>query len=440
MTHFLVLTALALMGLDMRHDTSHRGLADEVDAYMQPYVDLGFFDGTLLIAQEGQVLYQQAYGMADYTQQLPNTLHTQFRMASVSKPFTEMAIGKLIEQGALHRKTTLSAILPGYPRGQEITIGHLLDNRSGVPHINNLPWYDQFAAQDYSLDELIEQFKNEPLAFNPGTQRAYTNGGYVLMASVIEQVSEQSYGDYVETHILQPLGMEASGHDYAGRALPYRAEGHVPGYTALDARVQAPYVEMSLKIGGGSLYSTVADLYRWDRALFEDNVLQAETYKMLFPLTDGVLAFSGRQPGFNAYHLRRLEEDVTVILLSNNYGSAMLEQMAEAFVAMVLDQPYDAPLVRTDVEISTDTLAAYAGRYQVPDGTIIEIRREGSNLVAYEDNEPQEMLVPLSETTFLLRVAWAEVTFAMNSRTTVSHATVRFLINHRTLELPRLDS
>ncbi len=437
----LLLAALApgCDAADGRETEPTLSLEQQVDAYVQPYLDLSFFNGAVLIARQDEILLRKAYGMADYAQRTPNTPQSQFRMASISKAFTQMAIGKLVEQGLLDWQATLDTFIPDYPRGDEITVEHLVKNRSGVPHINSLPWYHQLVEHDYSLEALIDQFKNEPLAFTPGTQMAYSNGGFVLMALLIEQASGQSYGAFMEEEIFRPLGMNDSGHDRRGLALPRRAQGHLPGLTALDERVHAPYVEMSLKIGGGSLYSTVEDLYRWDRALFKDNVLKASTYATLFPHS-GTLTFSGRQPGFNAYSLRRATNDVTVIVLSNNYASGMLQQMAEAFAAMALGQSYDPPLVSTDVEVDAAALTSYTGRYQAPDGPVFEFRLDDGDLVVYENDEPQEILVPVTEDRFIIRVTWAELTFVKQADGSVSHIQVRFLVDGQTASLPKIGS
>jgi len=168
-------------------------------------------------------------------------------------------------------------------------------------------------------------------------------------------------------------------------------------------------------------------------------VLKASTYATLFPHS-GTLAFSGRQPGFNAYFLRRVTNDVTVIVLSNNDASGMLQQMAEAFAAMTLGPSYDPPLVSTDVEVDTAALTSYTGRYQAPDGAVFEFRLDDGTLVIYENAEPQEMLAPVTEDRFIIRVTWAELTFVKQADGSVSHMQVRFLFDGQTASLPKIGS
>lgn len=129
---------------------------------------MGVFSGAVLLAKDGEVLLKMGYGMANYELDVPNTPKTKFRIASVSKPFTAMAIAQLWEAGTISAQTTLQRFLPDYQEADKISIDHLLHSRSGVPHINELPWYEEQTKLHHTLPEVIELFKDEPLDFEPG--------------------------------------------------------------------------------------------------------------------------------------------------------------------------------------------------------------------------------------------------------------------------------
>jgi len=149
----------------------------------------------------------------------------------------------------------------------------LLTHTSGVPNVNDLPDYDTFARSSHTVEQLVAKFASLPLDFQPGRDYHYSNSNYNLLALILEKVTGANYGDYVRKHILDPAGMENSGHDgEALRLIPLAASA-----TSRRGSVhtkKAPYLDWSNKTGNGSLYSTVDDLYHFDRALNTDALVK----------------------------------------------------------------------------------------------------------------------------------------------------------------------
>ncbi len=254
---------------------NEKGLETQINAYVKPYLDVGGFNGSVLIAKKGKVLLSKGYGMANYELGVPNSPQSKFHIASVSKTFTAAAVMLLEERGLLKVGDSLTKFIPDYPNGDKITVHHLLTNTSGIANINDFPEYDAWSKFSHTPEDLIEKFKNKPLDFKPG-ERGYTesNSNYNLLAFIIEKLSGKSYGEFLEENIFAPLNMKDSGHDNRPEAvLKNRANGYVP--VGVSEIKNAPFLDWSIKTGNGSIYSTVEDLYKWDRSLYTEKILRS---------------------------------------------------------------------------------------------------------------------------------------------------------------------
>jgi CubicO group peptidase (beta-lactamase class C family) len=348
-----------------------------IRAYLAPFAATGNLTGTVLVARNGQVLFEQSYGMASYEWQIPNSAKTRFHIASVSKLFTAAAILQLQEQGRLKVSDPISRFIPNFPQGERITLDHLLTHTSGIPDINDLEDYDTFARSPHTLDQIIAKFAGLPLQFQPGSKASYSNSNYNLLATIIEKVSGQSYADYLAAHIFAPCGLHDTGHDGdAAGIISSSASGYEP--FELTGYRKAPYVDWSNKTGNGSLYSTADDLMRFDRALNSGKILsestrkkyyvegEENTYGWYFRNLAGHRAMSGkgRSPGFAAELDDFPEDGVTIILLSNSSSSVTQDPMPAAIAAIVFGKDPPKPPVLSLAPLPQTELASYAGDYQ----------------------------------------------------------------------------
>ncbi len=231
------------------------------------------FSGTVLIAQNGKILLDKGYGWADQGKRLPNQPSTRFRIASVTKQFTAMAILLLQEQGKLHVQDPICDYISGCPAAwNAITIQHVLTHTSGIPdYVTTFP-----LQQPTSPSQLIAAFESKPLDFVPGAKFGYSNSGYVILGSIIERLSGESYSEFLQQAIFRVLRLSNTGYDQNSPSLPDHATGYKQPW------VKADYVDMSVPYAAGALYSTVDDLYRWDAALFNRTFASGESVQQMF--------------------------------------------------------------------------------------------------------------------------------------------------------------
>jgi D-alanyl-D-alanine carboxypeptidase len=242
----------------------------------------GRFSGAVLVAHDGKPVFAQAYGMADREHNIPNTLDTKFRIGSMNKMFTAVAILQLVEQGKVALTDPLGKYLPDYPNkdvASKVTIHDLLTHTGGTGDIFG-PEFDAHRQDLKTLDDYVKLYGNRPLRFEPGSRWEYSNYGFILLGVVIEKASGESYYDYVQEHIFKPADMTQTGSEPEEAVVPRRSVG----YTATGATDAMrpntdtlPYRGSSA--GGG--YSTVGDLLRFANALEDHKLLNAHSLELL---------------------------------------------------------------------------------------------------------------------------------------------------------------
>jgi len=240
------------------------------------------FSGAVLIAKDGRVLFSRAYGIADRDRRIANTVRTRFRIGSMNKMLTAVAILQLVEAGKVRLTTPLGTYLPGYPNrdvATKVTIHQLLTHTGGTGDIFG-PDFDAHRKELRALADYVKLYGKRGLDFEPGGRWAYSNYGFILLGVVIEEVTGQSYYDYVQAHIHAPAGMTGSGSLPEHRPVPDRSIGYMkpPSTSAwVPNNDTLPYRGTSA--GGG--YSTVGDLARFAHALLRNQLLSPDSTKLL---------------------------------------------------------------------------------------------------------------------------------------------------------------
>ena len=419
-----------------------RSSADELSAYIAPLLDLQVFSGTILVAHGNRVVLSNSYGFADVEHGIRLKSTDVFRIASISKSFTKVLIGRFADQGKLSLDDTLSRWLPRIPSASRITIRMLLDHRSGIPHMNSLP-HDEESIEQNSLATLVDAIARRPLDFEPGSRRRYSNGGYAVLARVAELVGGGSFDDILRREVIQPLHLDHTRHEVDGTLVRDRAVGYMPSPDEPRTLVHAPFQEMSTKLGGGSLMSNAADLLHWARAIGNSTLIQPSTWAELFPVKDTLLAMEGRCPGYNAYVLRDRVRDITVVVLANNYSAGMVSDIAGAAMAIVRDQkPKPLPIFR---EVAGDIamMSRLAGEYAMPPGALglppgsrIDLRVVAGHLVAYLHDTPVDVLIPQPSGSYLARSLWSVIDVPHGDRPSSLH--IRALYNDSGFDVERV--
>jgi len=235
------------------------------------------FTGAVLVARNGEVLFNKGYGLANRDKNLPNTPQTKYRLGSITKQFTAMAILMLQAQNKLNVQDPICRYIPECPETwQDITIHHLLTHTSGIPDFTKFPDYETTRATPASPLQTIAHFKDKPIDFQPGEKWSYSNSGYILLGYIIEQASGQSYETFLHQNIFEPVQMKNTGYDHNDGSL---ATGYTGSY---DHWEKADYMDMTIPYAAGGLYSTVEDLYRWDQILYTEQLIPRGLLNLMF--------------------------------------------------------------------------------------------------------------------------------------------------------------
>jgi CubicO group peptidase (beta-lactamase class C family) len=312
-----------------------------IRAFFDRAAAYGQLNGAVLVAQRGQVLYEGAFGEANMEWHIPNTTDTRFEIASMTKAMTAIAIMQLVEEGKVRLNAVVSEYLPFYPRdpGDRITIDQLLTHTSGLQQ--DIGFADDPAqvpavvplvnADLLSNDSLVALIARRPLRFEPGTSYGYSSDGYAVLGAVIEHVTERPYWEALRRRVLDRAGMSETGVSVLRPLVPKRASGYA---NTLAGHENAPHIGVT---PAGGLYSTLRDLYRFDRSLYGDSLMRTSSKEMLFAARSTITAYgwktaderrpdgstrrvlrtTGGLPGFAALMVRVPSEDRVIIILAN---------------------------------------------------------------------------------------------------------------------------
>jgi len=362
--------------------------AAAIESLLKRYQDVGAFNGTALVAENGKVIFKKGYGLADFEWKIPNTPDVKFRLGSITKQFTATLILQLVEEGKLTLDTTLAKALPYYRQdtGARVTIHQLLSHTSGIPSYTSQPGFFRDVSRDpYEVKDFALKFCSGELEFEPGSTFRYDNSGYFLLGAIIEQLTGKTYAEVLKERVLDPLGMRATGYDVGAPLLEKRARAYER--SLLGVR-NAPYLDMSLPYAAGALYSTVEDLYLWDQALYTDKVLPKAAKERMWkpnlekyaygwgidtrPIGPGkadrqTIGHGGGINGFNTL-ITRVPEDRQLVVLLNNTGGTNLDVMFTGIADILYGRtpdPVKEPVAKTLYEtIEKSGMAAAATRYR----------------------------------------------------------------------------
>ena len=287
-------------------------LADRVQEHVAAMNGTNAFSGAILIAHNGKIVLDRAWGMADETNHIGNTVDTQFCIGSMNKMFTAVAILQLVEQGKLALDKPIATYWPDYPNrdlAARVTIRELLNHTGGTGDIFT-PEYQAHREETRTLADYVKLFGSRTVAFEPGSRMEYSNYGFILPGRMIELVSGEAYQEYVQEHIYQPAGMMHTDSRPEADHVKGRAIGYTPGQNGLEPNTEGmPWSGTSA--GGG--YSTVRDLFLFAEALQSGKLLGPDSLRQatqaspkrsdygmgFYVLPDGGYGHGGGAPGIN---------------------------------------------------------------------------------------------------------------------------------------------
>ena len=371
--------------------------ASELDKLMKQANASGVFNGSILVAENGKVIYRKAFGYANKeTKQLLKPEFC-FDLASVSKQFTAMGIMMLKERNSLSYDEKITKYFPEFPAyGKDITIRNLLNNTSGMP------LYQPFANKDNLTNSEILKIieERDALDANIGERYVYNNAGYVMLGLIIEKVSNMSLAEFLKENIFKPLKMkntlvgDAPKIDLKNRALGYSVIGELDDYTVSHT-------------GSTSMFSNVDDLFLWDQALYTEKLVSKKTIEEAFTpvvLNNGSLSnygfgwfltpgkksvnHSGSDFGYRSFIMRHLDNKNTYIWLTNAGNAINKDVMNVAIENILASKTYELPkinvfsefqkelhinTVNDAISIITKSIKSNPNQFVMDDGAINEL-------------------------------------------------------------------
>lgn len=316
----------------------------EIHAYMTRLHERSGFNGNVLIAKEGKIIYQNSFGWANHLMRESLHIHSQFELASVSKPLTAIGALMLVEQGQLSLEDTMDKFFPGFPY-EGVTVRQLLTHRSGLPnyiYLADSVWEDKkVGITNREAVELL--MEHRPMRYGaPDGRHFYNNTNYMMLAAIIEVVTGQEFAVFMNENVFKPAGMHHTA--VYSKAVYEQIPTHVIGHDRVWRRsVVQNYLDGP--VGDKGIYSTVQDLYLFGRALDEGRLLKTElldsAYQAHSKPERGVFSYgygwrtfhqedykiayhTGWWHGFRTLYIRDLEKDITIVLLSNLVNNSML--------------------------------------------------------------------------------------------------------------------
>lgn len=406
-------------------------LSERLQNYIDSFARSGLFSGVVLVQRNGETVFAQAYGTAERAFNVPLSIDTRFQIASLSKPITSAAIGRLVDQGKLTFETRLGELVPGIPNGDRISVAQLLTHYSGLDSPDRVGGSGEWMRLPQTTEQLVARVREMQPLFEPGERYEYSNGNYWILAHIIERLSGVSYGEFLRREIFEPLGMTGSGHRADLLAV---VPNLAPGYQ-LDSPTRwrvAELVDWTSKTGNGSIYSTAADLMLFYRALDEGRLLSQPTTDRIFgvgqrfgyawyhrnptQLGRGSVRFNGRSPGYTSYLEGFRDDHVSFVILSNLYVHAPTV-MAEGVAAILWGRPYQAQQPIALQPVSAEALRAHEGTYRfgpnffVRNGTA-RISAEGDHLkMHWSVGGLTTVLLPIGPDQFFDPTFWATIQF-----------------------------
>jgi len=339
---------------------------------------------SILIDQGGKIVYERNIGFADIGNQVAASRDTVYKIGSITKSYTALAILQLVEKGQINLDAKVSYYLADFEGpAAEVTIAELLTHTSGIPNYTDLPEGEELMAWVVTTREnIVNLFDDKPLEFEPGTHFNYSNSGYYLLGLVIESVTGQDYFDYVKAHVFTPLGLRATYTGAYEEVVPHQARGYL---VTPEGFINGAPTPQLTPFSAGTLEASAADLIKYRRAVFRSKVTSNKLRELItrtgtFPggtqqrYALGALVVSdfyghrkwghsGGITGFSSYHDYFPDDDITVVVLVNANGAPISPaNLASKMERVIFSIPQPD---QTKVEVSEKLLESYAGKYRM---------------------------------------------------------------------------
>lgn len=400
-----------------------QSVSEKLDSYCKAFEATGNFHGTVQVKQKGQTLLSTGYGYANVEQKTRGNDQTVYQVGSITKQFTATVILKLAEQGRLSLSDKLSKFYPSFPKGDQVTIEHLLTHTSGIKSYTGVPViFDSIKTIPVNEAFMVKMIASFPYDFEPGTNWSYSNSAYSLLGYIIEKVTGRSYEQNVREIILQPLGMTHSGFDFKNLK-DTKATGYYQ--VTKDQALKAKLVDSTVSYAAGSLYTTPSDLSKWNNSLYTGKIISkksianAHTPRMnkngmgWFIDTihsKKVIHHGGGIDGFLCQNYVVPEESIEITVMGN-VGSYDPNKFTTDLLGIMLGQQVDLPKPKTGIDVDVAVLKQYEGEYELQPGMVASFMVKEGKLFVDTHHDPIQELLPKAENIFSFTHMEAELEF-----------------------------
>lgn len=367
------------------------------------------FMGSVAITKNGNPIYSRTLGYADLENLKSPNSTTKYRIGSISKTFTATLILMAFEEGKIGLDNTLSKFFPEIENAEDITITHLLQHQSGIFNFTNAPDYLSWNTQAKTREEMLEIIKKHANVFKPGSQTAYSNSNYVLLAFILEDVFKKPYSKIIAEQIVTPLKLQDT---YVGGPIDL-ANNESYSYRFSGKWMKQNETDMSIPIGAGSIVSTPSDLNTFIIALFNKKLISAESLKKMTTIKNGMglgliqfpfrnqmgYGHNGGIDGFSSF-LGYLENPKIAIALTSNGTAYNNNDILIHALSAVEGYPFEVPDF-TEKDVNLEVLNTYTGIYSSKQFPLkITVSVNNGALMAQATGQPSFPLTATSDTVF----------------------------------------
>lgn len=380
--------------------------SQKLEQLITAYHKVGLFNGSVLVAQKGQILLNKSSGYRNFDTQTSATENTKYLAYSITKSVTATIILKLIEDHKLSLQDKLSTFYPSLPFADSITIEHLLTHTSGLYAYNN-----DYSMPVESEQAMINFLKQSKLDFKPGTSWRYCNTGYYLLGFIIQKVTGMPYEKVVKNYIFTPLNMSESGFDYKNLTDSLKSKGYKSTFKTYVQ--EAPLYDNEELFSAGGMYTTLSDLYKFHQGMQSYKIISPSTTEKAYtPYKNNyghgwfietmagrkLVSHSGGASGFRSYLIRDPESDLCIVLLCNS-EEVDIVAIKKKILAILFNEPYWLP---KQINLSEKQLANLEGAFQYGLEMTFYVQTDNGRLLIMPSRQPSAILLPQTDSTFYI--------------------------------------